>query len=71
MRSTWFERLKSRLVMLTSAEATEFETARQVACVNERLQNSLLVWTSQPFAPAEPAPIDQRAEPRPAYASHG
>lgn len=70
MQPTWFERLKSRLVMLTSSEEIEFETARQVACVNERLQNNLLVRTSEPFAPSEQAPLDRRAEPRPAYASH-
>lgn len=43
MWSAWFERLKTKIVAVTSAEAIEFETARQLAFVNERLQNNFLI----------------------------
>ncbi len=41
--SVWFARLRIELLAVTSAEAIEFEATRQLAYVNERLQNDLLI----------------------------
>lgn len=63
MWSAWFERLKAQLAAVTSAETIEFETARQVACVRERLQNNFLIPTSsgdKPFAPIDQGPVQVR-----------
>ena len=43
MWSAWFERFKSAFAAVTSPQAIEYKTARQLACANERLQNNALV----------------------------
>jgi len=43
MFSAWLERVKAQFAAITSAEAIAFKTARQVAFVDERLRNNLLI----------------------------
>ena len=43
MWSTWFQRFKTQLSAVTSAEAVEIKTARLLAFADERLQNNVLL----------------------------
>lgn len=59
MFAAWLERVKAQFAAITSVQAIEFKTARQVAFVDERLRNNLLIPTnsrSQPSARPTTAP---------------
>lgn len=43
MSFAWFRRMKTELAARALGEASEFETIRQLAYVNERLQNDFLI----------------------------
>lgn len=43
MWSAWFQRVKTLFVVTVFAKASEFETSRKIAYVNERLHNNFLI----------------------------
>ena len=65
MWSARFEKLKTLFVTALVAETNEFETAREIAYVNERLQNNLLISTtlsSTPFSPKSHDALQVRSQ---------
>lgn len=65
MLSAWFERLGTQFVARAFGEATEFERARVITYVNERLQNDFLISTnssSLPWVPTDHDPLHVRSQ---------
>lgn len=65
MLSAWFERFRTQFVARAFGETSEFESAREIAYVNERLQNDFLISTnssSLPLVPTDHDPLHVRSQ---------
>lgn len=65
MLSAWFEKIRTEFVARAFGEVNEFESAREIDYVNERLQNDFLISSnsnSLPLVLTDHDPLQVRSQ---------